>query len=70
MTTFLHYVLGADDQELSERMTWFSSSIGQVLLARGQYKPANHILSPLAVKSLTGISLQLNICNFICLNCK
>ena len=60
VTTFLQYVLGGDDQELGERMTWLCSSVGQDLMfgiTRGRYKPAKHILLPSAVKSLTGISL-------------
>ena len=60
VTTFLRYVLGGDDQELGERMSWLSSSVGQDLMfgiTRGRYKPAKHILLPSAVKSLTGISL-------------
>ena len=64
MTTCLQYVLGGDDQELSQRMTWLSSSICQDLMfgiTRGRYKRATHILLPSAVKSLRGISLQLNI---------
>ena len=60
VTTFLRYVLGGNDQELGERMSWLSSSAGQDLMfgiTRGRYKPAKHILLPSAVKSLTGISL-------------
>ena len=60
VTTFLRYVLGGDDQELGERMSWLSSSVGQDLMfaiTRGRYKPAKHILLLSAVKSLTGISL-------------
>lgn len=60
MITFLRYVLGGDDQELGERMSWLSSSVGQDLMfgiTRGRYKPAKQILLPSAVKSLTGISL-------------
>ena len=66
MRTFLQYVLGGDDQELGERMTWLSSSVGQDLMfgitrgIRGRYKPAKHILLPSTVKSLTGISLLQN----------
>ena len=60
VTTFLRYVLGGDDQELGECMSWLSSPVGQDLMfgiTRGRYKPAKHILLPSAVKSLTGISL-------------
>ena len=60
ITTFLQYVLGGDDRELGERMTWLSNSVGQDLMfgiTRGRYKPAKHILLPSAVKSLTGFTL-------------
>lgn len=59
--TFLKYVLGGDDQELSERMSWLSSSVCQDLMfgvTRGRYKPVKHILLPSAVKSLTGIFVE------------
>ena len=41
VTTFLQYVLGSDDQELGERITWLSSSGGQDLMfgiIRSRYK--------------------------------
>lgn len=74
MTTFLQHVLGGNDQELSERMNWLSSSVGQDLMfgiTRGRYKPAKHILLPSAVKSLTGISLlSIFIVNVYTVGCK
>lgn len=64
ITTFLQYGLGGDDPDLSEQMTWFSSSIDQDLMfgiTCARYKRAKHILLPSAVESLTGISLQRSI---------